>query len=84
MPYLPHLYLNIIKEIYPDYVLYLYNRNESRQNQNIKDDKNSNTLNQGRISQKFSMDKIKKNQSSLINSEVKDFVRNRGNIYFLF
>ena len=73
LPYLPHVYLNIIKEIYPEYLLYLYNRNESGQNQNIKDDKNSSSLNQGRSSQEFRMNKIKKNHSSMINSEVKDF-----------
>ena len=26
LPYLPHIYLNIVKEVYPEYVLYLYNK----------------------------------------------------------
>ena len=73
LPYLPHVYLNIIKEIYPEYLLYLYNRNESGQNQNIKDNKSSSTLNQGGSSQDLSMNKNKQNQSSTINSQVQDF-----------
>ena len=73
LPYLPHVYVNIIKEIYPEYLLYLYNRSESGQNQNIKEEKNSSTLNQSRTLQDFNMEKLRKSQSSIINSEVKDF-----------
>ena len=74
LPYLPHVYLNIIKEIYPEYLLYIYNRNESGQNQNIKDDKNNAILKANLTLREFNYDKInRKNAKSIINSEVKDF-----------
>ena len=66
LPYLPNVYLNIMKEIYPEYISYIYNRNESGQSQNIKEERT-------RTMQSFLPDKETKTQSSIINSEVKDF-----------
>ena len=66
LPYLPHVYLNIIKEIYPEYISYIYNRNESGQSQNIKEEKT-------RSMQSFHPDNETETQSSIISSEVKDF-----------
>ena len=72
LPYLPHVYLNMVKEIYPEYILYLYNR-ESGQSQNIKEEKNNKTLNQNRSLQEFNMSTINRNNTTVIESEVKDF-----------
>ena len=72
LPYLPHVYLNMVKEIYPEYILYLYNR-ESGQSQNIKEEKNNKTLNQNRSLQEFNMSTINRNNTTVIDSEVKDF-----------
>ena len=73
LPYLPHVYINMIKEIYPEYLLYLYNRSESGQSQNIKEEKTNTTLKQSRTLQEFNIGQIIKKNSSVIGSEVKDF-----------
>ena len=73
LPYLPHVYLNIVKEIYPEYFLYLYNRNESGQSQNIKEENQNKSLKQSRTLKEFNMLALAKNNSSIIGSEVKDF-----------
>jgi len=73
LPYLPHVYINMIKEIYPEYVLYLYNTNESGQSQNIKEEKRNTTFKQSRTLQEFNIDQINRKNSAVIISEVKDF-----------
>ena len=71
LPYLPHIYLNIMKEIYPDYENYVYNKSsDSGQNQNIGEDipdiNSGNSLTQS--------DTIKiESHSPVINSKVNDF-----------
>ena len=50
LPYLPCMYLNIIKEIYPEYELYLYNKfTDSGHNQNINDQNIPKLQSQNRI-----------------------------------
>ena len=73
LPYLPHVYLNMIKEIYPEYISYLYNSNESGQSQNIKEEKSNKVLKPSRTLVELNIKQIIKNNSSIINSEVKDF-----------
>jgi hypothetical protein len=63
----------MIKEIYPEYVLYLYNTNESGQSQNIKEEKRNTTFKQSRTLQEFNIDQINRKNSAVIVSEVKDF-----------
>ena len=73
LPYLPHVYLNIIKEIYPEYLLYLYNSNGSGRNQNIKDERNNSVLKTNLTLQEFNMSKMNRKNTIYIGSEVKDF-----------
>ena len=70
LPYLPHVYLNIIKEIYPEYLLFIYNKNESGQSQSIKEE-TSQKLKPSLTLQEFNLNQLK--DSSTIKSEVKDF-----------
>ena len=72
LPYLPHIYLNIIKEIYPDYVNYLYNKSsDSSQNQNIGEDiPDMNSNNSLKNSDSFKTESI---FSPVISSKVNDF-----------
>ena len=70
LPYLPHIYLNIIKEIYPEYLLYIYNKNESGQSQRIKEE-TSNKLKPSKTLREFNINQVK--NSTIIKSELKDF-----------
>ena len=72
LPYLPHVYLNMIKEIYPEYISYLYNKSESGQS-NIKEEKRNSALKPSQTLLEFGANKSNRNNSSSINSEVKDF-----------
>jgi hypothetical protein len=45
LPCLPSIYFNVIKEIYPEYISYLYSKNESMPSQNIKINQNINPFN---------------------------------------
>ena len=73
LPYLPHIYLNMVRELYKEYVPYLYNKiTDLGQNKNINEEnipalKSNNTLNQ---SETLKYDLL---LSAGISSKVNDF-----------
>ena len=73
LPYLPHIYLNMVKELYKEYVPYLYNKiTDLGQNQNISEE-NIPALGSNESLAPIETQKLDSLLSAGINSKVNDF-----------